>query len=380
MSAAQAGDEIWVAARQADSNGIDYYYESGVLDASGTGVIVVTEGVAMYGGFNGTETSRSQRNFKTNVTKMLLQMSVPMRADTDGQGNPLNTVVDGFTFINSADVVFPIGGAGNSNGTCKYLSISNNTFRNGGFSAGAIYVAGSPFTCSATIQGNTFYSGSKPITIPRGAPQILSNFFTEQGGTLKEGIFVGQAGSSNDSTGAVIANNVLWGMQITVYNSGVLVANNTVVGGGGAQNMSSIIGIGTSGGITVVNNIIAFNGNGLVALNAITEHNNLAFGSGSFDFLVSDGQGNFITTPGTNDIESDPLLTDRANGDLHLTANSPAIDHGDNSVVKGGWLDFDGNARIFPQAGTVDIGAYEYGSGVQSPPPTKKRRGQTVAP
>src|SRR5262249_21646516 len=49
---------------------------------------------------------------------------------------------------------------------------------------------------------------------------------------------------------------------------------------------------------------------------------------------------------------------DRANGDLHLTATSPAINAGDNSVVQAGWTDYDGRARI--SGGVVDFGAYEY--------------------
>src|SRR5262249_24813632 len=63
---------------------------------------------------------------------------------------------------------------------------------------------------------------------------------------------------------------------------------------------------------------------------------------------------------GAGDINADLRLVDLANGDLHLTSTSPAINAGDNSVVQPGWTDYDGKPRVQPTGGTVDIGAYEY--------------------
>src|SRR5947207_9637776 len=93
MSQANVGDEIWVATRPLGSDGIYFYYESSAYTASGIGEILVKDGVSMYGGFNGTETSRDQRAPKTNVTSLLLQLRIRMLQD-------LPTVIDGFTFVN----------------------------------------------------------------------------------------------------------------------------------------------------------------------------------------------------------------------------------------------------------------------------------------
>src|SRR5215813_6896904 len=101
MNRANAGDEIWVAAMPLGAD-IYFYYESSVYTIAGTGEVFVKDGVALYGGFNGTETSRDQRNTKTNVTSLMLQLRVRMLQDRP-------TVIDGFQFINGADIVMPIG-------------------------------------------------------------------------------------------------------------------------------------------------------------------------------------------------------------------------------------------------------------------------------
>src|SRR5215510_13703022 len=105
MNVANVGDEIWVAAKPLDSSGIDFYYLASVYTSLGTGVINVKDGVSLYGGFNGTETSHDQRNPTINVTSLLLQLRVRMLVDRP-------TVIDGFQFINGADMVIMIGEAG----------------------------------------------------------------------------------------------------------------------------------------------------------------------------------------------------------------------------------------------------------------------------
>lgn len=59
LVAATAGDELWVAA--------GVYTPS---DTDATASFIMTSGVAVYGGFNGTEASRHQRDWFTNVTTL----------------------------------------------------------------------------------------------------------------------------------------------------------------------------------------------------------------------------------------------------------------------------------------------------------------------
>lgn len=60
---------------------------------------------------------------------------------------------------------------------------------------------------------------------------------------------------------------------------------------------------------------------------------------------------------GSGMIDADPLFVDSANGDFHLTWDSPCRDTGDNSVVTE-LFDFEGDPRIV--GSTVDMGADEF--------------------
>jgi hypothetical protein len=73
-----------------------------------------------------------------------------------------------------------------------------------------------------------------------------------------------------------------------------------------------------------------------------------------------------------NSIETNPSFVQNPGaigsknyGDLHLKSGSGAINKGNNSYVSGVTTDLDGLARI--NGGTVDLGAYEYGSTLPAP-------------
>jgi Leucine-rich repeat (LRR) protein len=70
-----------------------------------------------------------------------------------------------------------------------------------------------------------------------------------------------------------------------------------------------------------------------------------------------DVQGGYA---GEGNIDSDPLFVNAAAGDFHLTADSPCIDAGNNSAPFIPSTDFEGDPRILPVWGTVDMGVDEY--------------------
>jgi predicted outer membrane repeat protein len=75
-------------------------------------------------------------------------------------------------------------------------------------------------------------------------------------------------------------------------------------------------------------------------------------GSGNFDGSINP---RFMST-------TSPAAAPTTSGDLHLREFSPVKDAGNNALIAGFDFDLDGVARIFN--GTVDLGPYEFGSGI----------------
>ena len=318
VNAASSGTEIWVAAGT--------YHDSVVSNNSN---IQLQDGVSLYGGFAGTETSLSQRNWTqhptilkgdsgTTLMRIPAQAAVPM-------------VISGFQFTGTLAINFF--------GNASSATISNNVFQS------QTGIQGS--NVNPVIQFNTFELHETASTAMSlgGAPQILDNIILVQsGGTGAVGI---EVSNNSSSVQAVIANNLLQGLGAAIMDQSAnpLIANNTVVG-------ATTCGICIVSGTPIVaNNIVAFNpGKGLYNLSghAWPEHNNLVYGNGTNYSNVTAGSG---------DISEDPLFVNKSS-DFHLTSTSPAINAGDNSVVKAGWVDLNGNARIY--GSKVDLGAYEF--------------------
>jgi hypothetical protein len=63
---------------------------------------------------------------------------------------------------------------------------------------------------------------------------------------------------------------------------------------------------------------------------------------------------------GSGMIDADPMFEDPGSGDFHIGFDSPCKDVGDNSIPELPEEDFEGDPRIYPLNGTVDLGADEY--------------------
>jgi len=63
---------------------------------------------------------------------------------------------------------------------------------------------------------------------------------------------------------------------------------------------------------------------------------------------------------GPNDISQDPMFINPSVGDYHLQPDSPCIDVGSNAAPSLPTTDFEGDPRIWPEGGVVDMGADEF--------------------
>jgi len=259
--------------------------------------IELANGIPVYGGFAGTETSLAQRRFAKNATIL----------DGRGSGHTVEflncdselTRIDGFTIRNANSGVY----CENSKGTISNCIIRGNRASSG--NGGGVYcTGGSMVITSNLIVSNTLSSGN--------------------GG----GIYCYTASGSTRIVGNTITGN-------TADNGGGISLSNC------------------SANMTIANNIVAFNSSGIHCygpLDPTPRTNDVYFNTG----------GNYSgLTQGATDIVEDPQFVDRANGDYHLRATapvSPCINAGTNLASGMADFDMDGQTRI---NAVVDMGADE---------------------
>ena len=286
-TASATGKEVWVAEGE--------YCEN---------ILITTGGLALYGGFNGAERRRQDRNYAIHETII------------HGFGDSVITVshasspvgIDGFTLT---------GGAG----TFCDEPVS-------GYCGGGICCDSS----SAVIINNQIVDN------------LVDNHFYYAG--YGAGVF------ALNCSNLIIANNVVAGNGFVDWSGyeavGLVNCSGQVVGNTIAMN-ANIFGICYDSPITLANNIIAFNlgGTDNTGVGAHTNTKNCVYGN-TYD--------DYIGTPGIGDLNTDPLLVNPSGGDYHLSSTSPCQDAGNAAYTFG---DFDMDMDLRVEDLTVDIGADE---------------------
>ena len=178
LAVATAGDEIWVAAGA-------YYPDEGPGQTNNdrSSTFQLRNGVGVFGGFAGTETLRTQRNWVSNVT--ILSGNIDQSGDNSGNAYSVATgsatdataVLDGFTVKdgNSDDS----GGGmfiGFGSPTVRNCTFTANSAVNGG---GMAIFFGSPTISNCTFSGNSTTAGSGGgMWIFEGSPTISNCTFS----------------------------------------------------------------------------------------------------------------------------------------------------------------------------------------------------------
>jgi predicted outer membrane repeat protein len=352
--------------------------------------------VHVYGGFAGTETQRTARDWAARVT--ILDGSqggsvVTARALARGA-----STIDGFTLRNGNGTLsssYRYGGgvycswaaptitnntitansASKGGGIyCEYLgaSIANNaiTTNNATSDGGGVYCYLAPATlmgntitrntantygggihcdsCSGTlITGNTInanvgYLGAA-VYCYSGTPTIANNMIASNTGSYRGAIYCSYSS-------AIIRNNIITGNSdsgIDCGSASPTITNNTIIGNGESGIYSN------SGSPVITNTLIAFNSSGIsIAGGAATLRYNCLYGNPAFNYSgVADPTG----TDGN--LIANPRLADASMGSPHIEPGSPCIDAGDDAVIQAGWKDIDGQSRKI--GAHVDIGADE---------------------
>jgi hypothetical protein len=360
---------------------------------------LLPNGVAVYGGFAGTEDpatfNLTDRDFTIHETILSGDIGIP----DDPSDNVYHVVVsassntrlDGFTVtggnadvneeitVNGTEISRGLGGgiitlfgsntltnntiSGNSalsggggiftrfgSNTLTNNTVSGNTASSGG---GIVTLSGSNTLTNNTVSGNTA-SGGGGIYLARGTNTMINNTVTGNQAISGGGIYTDE-GNHTLINNTVTGNEADYGGGVYTRNASVSTSirliNNTVSGNTTSVTFSGAVALRNNiGNNTMTNNIIWGNNSGFVNSSNTLVANNII-------------QGGYSS--GTNNFDADPLfvypLSPGLNigGDYRLLPCSPAINAGSNSAVPTSvGTDLDGSSRIF--GATVDIGAYEF--------------------
>ncbi|MEE4638550.1 MAG: choice-of-anchor Q domain-containing protein, partial [Wenzhouxiangella sp.] len=354
-----------------------------------TATFQLQNGIALYGGFDGTETRKQSRDWKSNATVL----SGDIGGDDPSDANGILAVPSGIVGGNSIHVVTGsstdatarldgvIVTAGDADGSLG--SPTNCTDACGG---GMFAVTGAPTLANISFIGNRASGdGGGMFLRTLSAPTLVNiefgaNLAGRDGGglasfdsapTLVNSVFNGN--SANRRGGALWVNRGFADPEDgrpSLINA-TFSANRASDIGGGIYNASgsdprlinTIVwnnqdnsGVGTGS-----SSIVSVSSSPVIAFSLIQGQN--PAGDGNLDGTDSNNAPGFRTN-------GDPANAPAVAGNLRLTPGSVAIDVGDPAtdlaLFSGGPsepVDFDGNPRVDPD-GLIDIGAFEFKAGI----------------
>jgi len=422
IDAASSGHEIWVKAGTYLPTK-DPFGNASPSDPRDK-TFYMKNGVKIYGGFDGSETMRSERDWVANVT----MLSGDIGTSGDNSDNAYHVVVsvkdanttalDGFTVekgaangsgsitVESSPIVRTSGGGligantamllsncqfssndgggGSGGGGCLFYfgstaALNNCQFLNNtttGSGAGLLISTSSPTLTDCLFSGNTAGSdGGGVYNINPGANPVLTRciFLGNTAGASGGGMY-------NDAGAPLLTNCLFSGNKSNSFGGGMININATANAqlfnctfsgnhatshGGGFSNFT-----GTS---TLTNCLIWNNRAGSTTGTASASLN---IGSGTVNITYSliqnhnpSGTGNLNGIPNAANSNFpdfvtplDPATAPSTGGDFHIGACSPVLDKGDDAA-NSTTTDLGGQPRKtdnFPGGALIDLGAFEF--------------------
>lgn len=332
--------------------------------------------VNIYGGFSPTNgaidlATRNATTYKTSLSGNIGNTSIAtdnsifiLRMSTTSGFISINVILDGLTITEGYDDTFIGLSPGIIIGRNVTSLINNceitNHFSVGGFGGAALHIEEASIDEVITISNSTFKNNTNGTS--GGAISIS----TEKTVKIINTVFDGNTASRG--AGIYLTNSTMAGIALDITNSVFVNNNSTSSSSAGTIDQSN-----SALNLNIKNSIFwnnMHNGSTTALQASITRptlvgtkftkiSNSIIANYG--DSGSSNWAANNIVDEGNN-LDTDPLFTDLANGDYTLQSTSPAIDTGDNSAVTA-TTDLAGNTRITDGDGdltsTVDMGAYE---------------------
>ena len=343
LTASLAGDEIWATQGT---------YTPGPAGTDRTATFQLKPGVALYGGFSGTELSREERNWKEHITIL----SGDINGDDDGFTNndenvyhvvvgSDNAIIDGFMIIggNANGLVDDRVGGGIHNYYSSPTITNCTFFGNSGFDGGAINnTRSSPTITNCTFSENSAIMEGGGIYNWYSSPTITNCTFSQNSADRGGGI-------CNFPGSPTVTNCVLWGNTALntgheIYNDGSSSAIFTYCNiegcGGSGGGWDSSLGTDGGGNIDEAPLFVAPYGPDNIPGN---EDDNFHLGYGSP--CVNSGTTDGINPDETTDMGAFPAVTIGASDWTGRTCDFMSIQEGIDDIDN---LGYGGSVLVCP--------------------------------
>ncbi|MCG3131150.1 MAG: hypothetical protein FLDDKLPJ_01926 [Phycisphaerae bacterium] len=374
LQRATFGDEVWIAA--------GVYFPTSSTDREAT--FSVTDGIRVYGGFQGMENDREERNPALYITILDGNIGDPLVREDNVERVVtaievgVDTVIDGLTIRNAYNDF----GDGEEQGGGIFaqrasFQLTNCTIRNNraGGGGGLWNEDGDPH-----IERCAFYENySSAITHLGGSPLIYRCYFEQNEANGRGGAYNASTKFHNASfLGCVFFRNdsgarggVYYGVGHPTFEGCLFLRNKAGSAGGiaylheGLSTFTNCVGYDnysdfhaggvqthTDDSVLAVTNCIFW---GNTSKHTTGERNQInPRGEGQLNYCCVEGwTGEF---GGVGNFGDDPRFIDPGRGNLRLREDSPCYDAGDDAAVTQK-VDLDGHPRILGDR--VDLGCYE---------------------
>jgi len=343
-------EQVWVAAgtyKPTSSSGCsncssnqEYYF-------------LLKDGVKVYGGFAGTETSLVERNITANPTILSGDLNENDGPNfTNNSDNTYHVVVAASANTNSVIHLdgFTVKG-GNANGSGTSLINGQGVEK---YYGGGIYVKGGTVSLMNNItEGNRALSNGGGVYINSATSTLVNHTaIRNQANSNGGGVYISN-GTNTLINNLIVGNTANDGGGIHTVEGSNSLTNTTIAGNEGYNGAGMRMFLGAN---TLTNSIVWGNSN-----NSVEQIISIGSTVNMVNSIVKGGFGGSLNI--------DPLFVDPVNNDYRLQAKSCAINAGNNAALPMGiTTDRAGAPRLF-NGGTIDMGAFEFQGDKQTATP-----------
>ncbi len=341
LASSQQGDDIWVAeGTYTPDQGDDQ-----------TATFALINGVGIYGGFAGGETSLDDRNWHIHKSIMSGDLGDGYYSHhvVTGSETDETAIIDGFT-IKSGDATDLDGGGGMYNNSGS-PTVTNCTFsgnRAGNYGGGMYNDSSSPTLTNCIFSGNSADSNGGGICNFQSSPTVTNCIFIGNSANTGGGMVDVTSSSPSERNCIFSGNSADIGGGMANFNSSSLTVTNCIIWGNSVPNGPQLALVDNSS-LTI--SYSDLEGGQAEVLNANDE-------------MLNWGIGNINLNPDFQDADGSDNTEGTADDNLRLSTISPCIDAGNNTALPSTVsTDLDGYQRIVDGnndgIATVDMGAYE---------------------